>query len=140
MSDSLRYQKIAPHPRQTEHTTRKKGREGLLRRIVSVIIGLLVFILIAQIIFNFFIAPRIALRTISLDTDMDMTLEQVKALGQIEIGELFHRIREGDIHDNLVAHPSGKKGGSSEGGFPIPSMLLSSDAGRLVFLWSITRV
>ena len=108
MSDTLNYQKI--RQQQTRSENQKKGPKGerLLRFIVSIIIGILVFILIAEIIFHFLIAPRIALRTIKLETDMDMTLEEVKALGKIEVGELFHRIREQEIHGNLIAQPDVK--------------------------------
>lgn len=117
MSESLKYQIAIPNslPPVDEQSPDPKagakararpgaGHGNLLRVIVSAVIGILILVLIGQIIFHFFIAPRIALRRVNLDSDLDIALEQVKELGGIRVGELFYLISEQDIQARLRSH------------------------------------
>ena len=103
MAEFLHYQKVKPHPESSKIGSK---REAILRRAASLLIGVLVIILISELIFYFLVVPQIVLRSVQLETDTDITTEQVIQLGNIPVGELFHRINEEEIHNNLITLPN----------------------------------
>jgi cell division protein FtsQ len=107
MADSLHYQRVMNH-RGDADAPRPASRERALRRGLGMVIGLLILILLAELLFHFVIAPRIELRSVQLDSDLSISLEEVYAVGGISIGELFYHIDEAAIAQRLEALPDVK--------------------------------
>jgi cell division septal protein FtsQ len=107
MADSVHYQRVVNHSSK-DAKARKDARGRALRRILGLVISVLIIILIAELIFHFAIAPRLELRSVQLDSDMDISLEEVKLVGGIAEGELFYTIDEASIAARIEALPDVK--------------------------------
>ncbi|AHC14563.1 cell division protein FtsQ/DivIB [Salinispira pacifica] len=78
---------------------------SLIRKTLNVLIILLVTILVLELVFHFVIAPGLELKHVQLDSDMDITMQEVEQAGGFSTGDLFYRLDESGIQSRLEALP-----------------------------------
>ncbi len=108
MADTLDYQTI---------NSPGSGRDGVggnrrrpnLRMVLNTLIILLILFLVAELVFHFAVAPRISLKSVQLETAMEIGVEEVRNIGGIRLGSLFHTINAEVITRRLMAYPEIKE-------------------------------
>jgi cell division septal protein FtsQ len=87
----------------TLHKTWKKNerRERIINRILWIIIIILFVIAIIEIVFQFFIAPRMLIKNIIVQSDLTLTNEQIIDLAGIGKKEYYFSLNTGEVEKRL---------------------------------------
>ncbi len=88
-----------------EASVRRETRERTFRRILTAVIVILIAVLIGELLFHLVISPRMALRNIQVEGNVDIGLEELKRAGGIYTGKQFYQIDEARVAANIEALP-----------------------------------
>ena len=77
----------------------------VLKRILMVIIGLMILIVVAEVVFQTGIAPRLTLQRLSLDSDLVLSQDDILAASGVKVGDLFYSLQPRQIEQRLSKLP-----------------------------------
>ncbi len=86
-------------------TSRRKGVEQLLNKLLWLIIALLFLFLAADLIFHYIIAPKLRIRNIIVNSDILLSRQEVLSIAGINGKENFFSLKGNTIRNNLEAYP-----------------------------------
>jgi cell division protein FtsQ len=84
---------------------KKQKSVNLLRKILWVAIIILVLFSLAELFFHFFVAPRILIRNILIESDIPFTEQEILSIAGISRKEYYFLINSEEIQDRMMAHP-----------------------------------
>lgn len=105
------YQRKTP-PQPAQHPGKREDAEEhgkrITRKIFLAIITVLSVILAAELIFNFLIAPRLQVNTISItfENPLSLSREEIIRLAGLDGRLLYHNVNLADVRARLLTHPS----------------------------------
>ncbi|MEJ2663222.1 MAG: FtsQ-type POTRA domain-containing protein [Spirochaetia bacterium] len=87
-------------------TSKKKQRsDGFMRKMLWGIIIILVVFSLAELFFHFFIAPRILLKNVVIQSDVALSKQEILRIAGITRKEYYFLINTAQIRNRLMAHP-----------------------------------
>ena len=82
------------------------GREKTLHRVLIVVIVVLAAALIGEVVYHLVIVPKMAVTSITIRSELDLSDDEVLALAGIEVGTLYFQLDAGAIEKAIEAYPA----------------------------------
>jgi cell division protein FtsQ len=79
--------------------------ESVFTKLLWIVVALLALLLAGELVFQFFVAPRLVVRNVRIRTSLDISEEEVLAIAGIGGGEYFFRLDTEEVRRRLESYP-----------------------------------